>query len=106
MYCKCGDPTFCEFSECERTQIRTARKQHRCGECREPILPGERYEYRSGIDQEREPYSVKTCLVCARIRTDFLCCWTYGELRQAIWDCLGLDYITGATVEPDEREDD
>ena len=41
-----------------------ARKQHRCCECHEPILPGQRYE-RIFVIFEGTPDSHKTCEFCA-----------------------------------------
>src|SRR5690349_116120 len=46
---------------------RTARKAHRCCECREIIEPGEKYQYVSGVWDGRGD-SFKTCLRCALVR--------------------------------------
>jgi hypothetical protein len=67
-------------------RIHTARKVHRCYECRGHILPGERYEAASGIwDGEFSVY--KTCGHCRDIRTwtgnNIECarrCWTHGDM--------------------------
>lgn len=70
---------------CSTTQIRAARKQHKCCECREPIMPGARYEYTSGI-WDGQPSSFKTCLLCVEIRNHFACTsgWEFG----AVWEQL------------------
>ena len=45
--------------------VRTARKQHHCGECNRCIEPGERYQYVSGI-WDGAPSSHKTCTHCVQ----------------------------------------
>lgn len=49
-----------------RTVYRTARKQHKCCECRQPIVISERYLYSSGI-WDGEPSDYKQCLICAEV---------------------------------------
>src|SRR3990167_3096675 len=79
--CYCGyDPPL--FS---RRKIVTARKEHRCEECRVTILHGERYEivigkWGTSIDE------FKTCSRCLAVRqyvTDHVpCfCWAHGNMR-------------------------
>lgn len=75
-------------------KIRSARKAHRCCECGDAIQPGEQYEYAWGLS-EGSWWSAKTCLICRRIRRDHCCTWVYGHLREALWDGLGVDYISG-----------
>ena len=61
---------FCEDADspsCFRQVTRTARKAHRCVECRNTIQPGERYEYTSGI-WDGMPDDHKTCLACVFLR--------------------------------------
>lgn len=65
---------------CSRSVTRTARKEHRCYECRETIVPGQKYEYCSGI-WDGSPSAFKTCLSCVEIRNHFACDgWIFGEL--------------------------
>jgi hypothetical protein len=45
---------------------RTARQQHTCKECRQPIVPGEVYHYMSGIC-DNAAFSVKMCEQCHRV---------------------------------------
>lgn len=59
----------CEYPECFREVTRTARKQHRCCECRGLITIGTKYQYCSGIWQG-DPGDHKTCLPCAQLRKD------------------------------------
>lgn len=48
---------------------RTARKEHKCCECRGKILPGEKYNYHHGIWEGRAG-SFKVCLECDAIRKE------------------------------------
>jgi len=89
-----------------RNEIRKARKQHVCCECRATIEPGQRYEYAVGKYEDGGMWTAKTCMTCRRIRRDFCKSWTYGGLREALWECLGIDYITGEIAEWAKKEDD
>lgn len=64
----------------ETVTIRTARKEHRCHECRMTITRGQRYELR--VQFYGGSVSVyKTCLPCAEIRSTFFCTgWFYGSV--------------------------
>lgn len=71
-----------------KSQMRTARKEHKCSECRGPILKGENYEYVSGLWQSSFR-TFKTCDRCLDIRDYTLshtpCVnWSHGGL---ILDC-------------------
>jgi len=82
-------------------QIRTARKQHKCCECGEIIEPGQQYEFVSGATYGQWD-TFKTCLTCRNIRDDY--CpygWYYGFLEEHLWECLGLNYITGEDIDDD-----
>jgi dUTP pyrophosphatase len=52
---------------CFTSATRRARKQHRCGECGQPIAVGDRYQYVSGI-WDGSPDSHRTCIRCAAVR--------------------------------------
>lgn len=56
---------------CMISEIRKARKQHRCCECPSPIMPGEHYEHVSGVWDGRGE-SFKTCEPCAVFRQQFM----------------------------------
>ena len=93
MECSCeisidhdGGPSCC------KELIRTARKQHGCCECYRDILPGEQYEYISGI-WDGHPESYKTCLDCQSLRKVFFDSWQYTT----IWDDFYESY-RGADV--------
>jgi len=79
-----------------------ARKEHMCCECGEAIKPGQRYERTSGLwDGAWSTY--KTCEACARIRDDLCGCgFIYGELREAISEAFGFDYVMGESDEDQE----
>lgn len=83
-----------------------ARKDHRCIECREVIPPGAYYHRDKGL-WEHGWDCYDTCLTCGRIREDYCSHgYTYGELGEAIQECLGFDYVTGETFEDDEYFDE
>lgn len=83
---------------------RVAQKEHTCGECHEPIRPGQRYEIAKGV-WEYEFRSFKTCEVCVRIRERF--CpygFVYGKVQDAVAECVGFRYAEDpATWEDDEE---
>lgn len=89
-YCDYDAPEFYISSQ------RTARKRHRCEECRCFILPGERYEHVSA-KWEGSLSTVKTCQHCLALRDwatgNVPCaCWAHGEmilgLQQSIEDAI------------------
>jgi hypothetical protein len=72
---------------------RTARKEHRCKECRETISPGEKYTHEATVFDGRME-SIKTCIGCRRIRDEhFPNGFVYGEMRQDFYECCGYDYL-------------
>lgn len=73
---------------CHKEKIVTARKAHRCYECFKDILPGEKYEYVSGI-WDGSPSTYKTCLDCKSIRDTFFDSWTYTEVWSNFQDEFG-----------------
>lgn len=77
--CLWSDGDACEVA---RSVIRTASKEHRCLECREPIRPGQRYEFTSGIF-EGDPFSQKICLFCVEIGNALYC---DGRMFGTLWD--------------------
>jgi hypothetical protein len=72
--CACLYGGYDEYDEggFERAVMRTARKAHRCVECRETIQPGQRYEYFTSKN-EGHIFTKKTCAVCAEIRAALYC---------------------------------
>lgn len=85
---------MCDIPSCFQEITRKARKVHRCCECRGDILPGETYQYVSGI-WDGEPYDFKTCSDCASLRSEaesrnrtssIDCGPTFGNLWEFISD--------------------
>jgi len=76
--CICIDPE--DACQLLRRTTRTARKRHECGECRQPIEPGQQYQEDATVFEGK--FAVyKTCLVCVRIRDSlFSCGWYYGSM--------------------------
>lgn len=73
-----------EYNEFHFTEVRKARKRHRCCECRQLIYVGSRYERASG-KFEGDIFAYKTCAVCAEIRDRFACGgYCYGDLWEAM----------------------
>ena len=75
-------------------RIRRARKEWICCECKAKINPGEKYQHVVG-KWDGKISTVRTCFICSRIREDYCCGWVYGELRETLWEELGVNYITG-----------
>lgn len=69
---------------------RTARKEHRCCECRGVIKKGERYNYHSGV-WEGDPQAFKVCVDCEGLRDRVMKdCELFPEEAPA-FTCLGHD---------------
>lgn len=64
----CYDVETPDFCRCE---VVTARKEHRCDECRRIIGRGETYERFFGV-MYGDPYTAKTCSGCLDIRDEVL----------------------------------
>lgn len=65
-------------------EMRRARKDHKCDECRRVILPGEVYE-RTTAKWDESISSFKTCVDCQSARDSFFC---NGYLHGSVWDDL------------------
>lgn len=66
--------------------VKSARKDHRCTECRRPIKQGESYEFVFGF-AEGEGETYKTCSHCLALRewvkAHVPCfCWAYTMVRE------------------------
>lgn len=102
MECGCNDD-YCPYEgepiEWMYTYWRSAKTKRKCCECKRDIPPGEIYEYvMAGWDGER--HDTITCKECVTIANHY-CCGNriYGGdfLQGHIWECLGVDIITGDT---------
>jgi len=67
-------------------QIIQARKQHKCNECYQPILPGQKYEYVTGL-WEQGFDRFRTCLACVEVRDKFFCSYIYGQVWSDLSEC-------------------
>ena len=77
-----------------RTEVKAARKEHKCEECRRKIKPGESYELVFGMWDGRAD-TFKTCAHCLALRewvkAHVPCfCWAHGNIREdAIETAMG-----------------
>ena len=66
----------------------TARKAHKCCECRGVIKPRQRYERAAGKTCG-SMWAYATCAECAEIRNAFVCgSWVYGQLWESIEEAM------------------
>jgi len=72
MDCSCVYADDYDCPEFYHKDVRKARKEHVCEECRRKIMPGERYEHVRGKWDGRVD-SYKTCADCLSIRDTFFC---------------------------------
>jgi hypothetical protein len=96
----------CEVETCDGEPARvykakriTVRKAHRCVECAEAIPKGAHAEVVTALwDGEWDRFY--TCELCLRIRDDLMGTrFCHGSMRDDLWYCIGVDYITGAIDE-------
>lgn len=92
MKCVCND--MGDVPEFATEKIVVARKTHKCCECNEMILPGQKYEKVNG-KWDGQFSTFKTCITCHTIRQEHCSWWVYGSLREDLRECLGLDYVNG-----------
>lgn len=78
-----------DLTEFWSSETVTARKAHKCCECRLPILPGQNYERSAGIS-DGEMWSHKTCLLCQEIRDAMRC--SNGFYYECLWEEM-RDYV-------------
>src|SRR5678816_828503 len=85
-----------EGPSCYTEKTPTARKPHRCTECKDEIPAGAKYELISGIWDGR-PERYKTCLLCVEIRNHFACGngWLFGHLWSDLADNFFPDMKAG-----------
>jgi hypothetical protein len=86
--CICVDIDGGEDGDFSARKLVTARKEHKCCECRQSILRGQKHELLTGKWDGRFA-SYRTCLLCKRIRDDlFVCGYHIGD----IWDAIHEAY--------------
>ena len=79
-----------------KTSIKTARKVHRCAECRKEIQPGQKYESLSYVFDGAFHHE-KKCLICTEIRDAFLedgCTYCSGDMWSEIRDSVFREITT------------
>jgi hypothetical protein len=97
---ECGCDDYCDYdpNRVWNGRERKARKQHQCEECGSTIEPRQVYYHADFLGADGPPWSeYKCCLPCHRISRDYGGCCAIGELREAVWECLGVDIKTGET---------
>lgn len=82
-YCVCDYDPPTLYSA---TQVKAARKDHKCDECSRTIKPGESYDLVWGIWDGRSD-TFKTCSHCIALRdwvkAHIPCfCWAHGHIRE------------------------
>ena len=103
MICTCSCDINADTPELIEDTYPIARKPHICCECGEEIPIGAKYERTKG-KWAGDWSTYKTCMPCRAIREDFCDCWIYEGLQEAIWECLGFNYVTNE-MNPIHEED-
>ena len=87
-YCDCS-VDIDEAAKVYHIEKPIARKEHKCCECNEPIIKGQKYEKITALwDGHWETY--KTCQPCLNMRDDYCPSgWYFGMLGEIMYDCLG-----------------
>ena len=84
---------------------RTARKIHACCECGSPILPGEQYEYFSGVWDHRGA-DFKTCAMCFAVREAYFLCLPRGDCRPCFGELWSEDNALGGGMTQERWTDE
>ena len=100
MNCDCScDISYGESPAFYREETPKARKVYKCCECGEKIEPGQKYHKAVGV-WDGEFRTWRTCKTCHTIANEY--CpggYFFGELADAIYECLGFDYRVAADGE-------
>lgn len=88
--CALSDDYDAERPDFYNQSMVKARKEHRCHECRDPILKGTRYEAVTGKwDGRVETY--RTCVSCVEIRDHFAC--GNGYVIGRLWEDMHENFF-------------
>ena len=89
------DACYCDFDPPEfysARRIKSARKPHRCEECRREIKPGESYEVHNGKWEgafDTFIWCSHCADLCAWARISVPCfCWYFGDLHENLRDMV------------------
>lgn len=74
--------------------IVTARKAHKCNECNEPIVPGQKYERVSGKWDDWQVY--RFCLPCSEAQREFS---EGARIFGVLWDEMRENWAGGAHLQ-------
>jgi len=90
--CICFDADIDDFATVLKDLTPTAKKQHKCHECKRIIPVGEKYH--KEITLYDKQFNVhKTCLDCNSFRKELVCSFHWGELleqvKEGIFSCYG-----------------
>lgn len=77
-----------------REETRTARKEHRCNECRRTIDQGETYKFEC-FAYERQIWTYKTCVHCLAVRD-----WLTEHCGTFVFDMVKEDFIEHKDEQP------
>lgn len=89
MDCDCSCTDYLR-NDVYRSDMRTARKPHKCCECQDTIGPGQRYEDVAALT-EGGWWTAKTCEPCKYMRNHY--CpdgFCHGGLAETLMECLGF----------------
>lgn len=95
----CIDHAYDYENDFYSEKIVTARKPHKCCECRRVITVSARYELASGKCDGRI-FSATTCLLCSEIRDAFVCgSFQFGKLWESIDDNIFPIWETSGPID-------
>ena len=100
---------MCDFSHTSLTEeFRTARKEHNCYECGNPIEKGERYHYYAGLS-DGDFFAHKAHLSCEQYLKEYGQedgCWIAGTMLESMYEAdafPGLHEVGGESSDwPDD----
>ena len=82
----CDPDEFCLILD---NSMRTARKEHKCGECRRIIAPKEKYRSETTLFDGKIEWQ-KTCVDCISVIDEFFKAgYFYGETKWMLRDHIG-----------------
>ena len=102
----------CEPAEFWIIKTRVARKEYKCGECKEAIAPGQKYNYWCGKGDDGF-FDFKMCLQCEQdwnllkdiiyeATTDYEGCMHYGEFPQLLEEVIANGWLEAENLTEDD----